>query len=114
MVFNPRALKKGDWPVLVHRGRKSGTIYRTPLDAFEVGDGYLFIINYGSRSDWPRNVVAAGAATLVRDGEEIALTNPRLLPVNEGFALLPADAKKPPSWVGVDQCLLMEPVRVST
>src|SRR3546814_20160772 len=46
-VFNPRAISSGKWPVLTHVGRTSGTTYRTPLDAYPVKGGYVFILVYG-------------------------------------------------------------------
>jgi hypothetical protein len=107
--LNPRAVMRGNWPVLVHAGRNSGTTYRTPLEAYPLadGDGYAFTVNYGSKSDWPRNVIAAGSATLEIDGESLELRNPRMLPVGEAYPLLANDAKTPPGFVGVEQCLVV-------
>lgn len=105
--INPGAVKRGKWPVLEHAGRKSGTLYRTPLDAYQVEDGFLFTVNYGSTSDWPRNVVEAGRAALTKDGVTYELTNPRVVPVEEGYRLLDRKAKTPPSFVGVEKCLLV-------
>lgn len=113
--INPRAVMRGNWPVLVHVGRSSGTTYRTPLEAYPLadGDGYVFTINYGSKSDWPRNVMAAGSATLETDGDSLELRNPRMLPVGEAYPLLSDDANTPPDFVGVEQCLVVSlaPVR---
>ncbi|MGI9610722.1 MAG: nitroreductase family deazaflavin-dependent oxidoreductase, partial [Acidimicrobiia bacterium] len=63
-VFNKREIRKGKRPVITHVGRKSGTVFHTPLDAHQVEGGYVFILVYGSDSDWVRNVLAAGTATL--------------------------------------------------
>ncbi len=79
-VFNPREIKKGKRPVLIHRGRKSGKEYQTPLDAHPTADGFLFIIMYGAdRSDWVQNILAEGAATLRYDGDQIPLVQPSLI-----------------------------------
>ncbi len=51
-------------PCSIHVGRSSGKIYRTPLDAHALPDGYLFIPMYGPRTDWVKNVLVAGAARL--------------------------------------------------
>jgi hypothetical protein len=72
-VFNPCEVRRGVRPVLIHVGRSSGQIYRTPLD------GYLFIPTYGPRSDWLRNVLAAGEARLSIGGEEVELESPRMV-----------------------------------
>ena len=75
-VFNPREIRRGTRPVLTHVGRSSGTTYRTPLDAHPLHDGYLFIPMYGPRTDWVKNVLAAGTARLSLRGEEIELESP--------------------------------------
>lgn len=110
--INPGAIKRGSWPVLIHVGRKSGRTYRTPLDAYEVDGGYLFTVNYGARSDWPKNVVAAGGASLERAGRTIELSDPRILPVEQAYQLMAPDAKKPPSIIGVEECLVTTAVTV--
>ena len=95
-VFNPIEIRRGVRPVLVHVGRSSGTTYRTPLDAHPVPDGYVFIPNYGPRSDWVRNGLAAGTADLAIGGEEIELGSPRMVRKGDVWAQLPAGTKTPP------------------
>ncbi|WP_194814097.1 nitroreductase family deazaflavin-dependent oxidoreductase [Nocardia sp. XZ_19_385] len=52
------------WAVVVHRGRKSGKVFRTPLWAFRRDDRFVIALTYGSRSDWVRNVLAAGGCEM--------------------------------------------------
>lgn len=104
---NPAAVKRGSWPVLVHTGRTSGTTYRTPLDVHAIDGGYLFIANYGSSSDWVRNVLAAGRATLLVDGERTDLDRPRLIAADEAWDLAPQGTRRPPRFVGVVHGLAM-------
>jgi deazaflavin-dependent oxidoreductase (nitroreductase family) len=106
-VTNRMAVKSGSWPLLVHVGRVSGQTYRTPLGVYPVEGGYLFTVNYGTRTDWARNVVHAGRASLEMEGETIALKDPRLVDVDTGYGMLSSDAKVPPSFVGVEQCLVV-------
>ncbi|RJO74742.1 nitroreductase family deazaflavin-dependent oxidoreductase [Nocardia panacis] len=94
-VFNPRALASGNWPVLTHVGRVSGATYRTPLDVHPVEGGFLFVLVYGSRSDWVRNVLAAGRAHLRVEGREMNLTAPRLIGLDEAKRDLPPKALGP-------------------
>jgi deazaflavin-dependent oxidoreductase (nitroreductase family) len=75
--------------VVVHRGRRSGRGYRTPVVAFRLDDGYLVALFYGADRDWVRNVLAAGSCTLERGGRRVALTAPRLLGRDDAAALLP-------------------------
>lgn len=106
-VFNPRALAAGKWPVLTHTGRTSGATYRTPLDAYPVAGGYLFVLVYGSRADWVRNVLAAGGAALRIDGRDIELAAPRLIGPDEALRLLPA-AAHPPKLFRITEFLRMD------
>ena len=46
--------------VVVHRGRTSGRMYRTPVNAFRRENDYVFVMTYGPDVDWVRNVEAAG------------------------------------------------------
>jgi deazaflavin-dependent oxidoreductase (nitroreductase family) len=94
-VFNPREIRRGVRPVLIHVGRSSGTIYRTPLDAHPVLDGYLFIPLYGPRTDWVQNVLAVGTARLSIGGEEMRLVFPRMVMKKDVWPLLPASTKTP-------------------
>jgi deazaflavin-dependent oxidoreductase (nitroreductase family) len=107
-VFNPRAIAGGKWPVLTHVGRASGATYRTPLDAYPVDGGYLFVLVYGSGSDWVRNVLAAGGARLRVDGREVGLAAPRLVGEEEAFQALPDDVTRPPRLLRITEFLRMD------
>ena len=54
--------------VVVHRGRRSGRIYRTPVNVFPTGHGYRFALTYGADTDWVKNVLAAGGCQLEPPG----------------------------------------------
>lgn len=107
-VFNPLELRRGERPVIVHTGRRSRADYRTPLDAHPVEGGWLFVLVYGSESDWCRNALAAGSARLEVDDREVALTNPRLVPLDEVRSQIAAGATLPPRFLNVTECLRME------
>jgi len=107
-VFNPRALTNGRWKILNHVGRSSGRLYRTPLDAYQVDDTYVFILVYGSRSDWVQNIMAEGTANLEAHGEMVDLVSPRLIPYDEAWSLLDGIAKRPPGFLRVDEFLQMD------
>lgn len=107
-VFNPRELRRGVRPVLTHVGRSSGRTYRTPLDAHPVDGGYLFVLVYGSGSDWVRNVLAAGHARLTIDGGELELTAPRLVDEDEAWLALPDTVTRPPRLLRIREYLRMD------
>jgi deazaflavin-dependent oxidoreductase (nitroreductase family) len=50
--------------ILTHVGRKSGKVYRTPVNVFRVPEGFLIALTYGRESEWVKNVLAAGACQL--------------------------------------------------
>jgi deazaflavin-dependent oxidoreductase (nitroreductase family) len=54
--------------ILTHVGRKSGRVYRTPLNVFRAAEGFLIALTYGRDSEWVRNVVAAGTCQLETRG----------------------------------------------
>ena len=64
--------------VVHHVGRRSGRLYRTPVNVFRTPGGYVFALTYGSQAEWVRNVLAAGGCDLVTRGRRVRLTNPRL------------------------------------
>lgn len=107
-VFNPLELRRGVRPVLTHVGRSSGKTYRTPVDAHAVDGGYIFIVMYGSDSDWVQNVLAAGAATLEIDGDEFELVSPRLVSKQDAWQQLSATTKAPPEFLRVTEYLQMD------
>jgi deazaflavin-dependent oxidoreductase (nitroreductase family) len=107
-TFNKLTLRRGASPVLIHTGRRSGRTLFTPLDAIPVERGYIFFVIYGRRSDWVRNVLAAGSAQLSIDGKTIDLTAPRLIPRNDARPLLPPGTSEPPDILRVSEYLRMD------
>lgn len=107
-LFNPRALQNGKWKVLTHVGRSSGRVYRTPLDAAEVDGTFVFILVYGSRSDWVQNILSSGAAVLHTDEEVVDLVSPRLIPGEQGRRMLRGSVTLPPRFLRVDEYLQMD------
>jgi deazaflavin-dependent oxidoreductase (nitroreductase family) len=70
------------WVVVCHRGRKSGRLYRTPVNAYKRGDKLAVVLMYGDQTDWVRNVLA-GDAQVVWAGRTRDLVNPRLVSPDE-------------------------------
>ena len=85
--FNRIQLKTAGTPgayaaIIRHRGRVSGQTHETPVGAFAMGDTILIALPYG-RSNWARNVLAAGTATLVFEGETFGVDSPELIPLTD-------------------------------
>lgn len=67
------------WAVIVHRGRRSGRRYRTPVLAFLRGRVLIIALLYGEESEWLRNL-QAGDGQIVRRGRTHAVLGaPRVL-----------------------------------
>jgi deazaflavin-dependent oxidoreductase (nitroreductase family) len=64
--------------VVIHRGRRSGRRYQTPVNVFIADDGYVFALTYCPDTDWVKNVLAAGGCELRTRGDTIELVSPRL------------------------------------
>ena len=64
--------------VVIHRGRRSGRRYETPVNVFPAADGYVFALTYGPDTDWVRNVLAAGGCELRTRRRTVRLVSPRL------------------------------------
>lgn len=65
--------------VLIHRGRRSGNTYRTPVNVFpRPGGRYVVALTYGPDTDWLRNILASGGCELLTVGKHLELTSPRL------------------------------------
>src|SRR6201986_3494109 len=62
-----------------HRGRKSGKSYETIVTAYRKGDTLAIVLGHG-KTDWVKNVLAAGQADLRYARREVHITNPRILP----------------------------------
>jgi deazaflavin-dependent oxidoreductase (nitroreductase family) len=65
--------------IVIHTGRRSGRVYRTPVNAFRDGDDYLIALTYGAQTEWVRNVLEAGECALVTLGREVRLMRPRIV-----------------------------------
>ncbi|MGB9248788.1 MAG: nitroreductase family deazaflavin-dependent oxidoreductase [Mycobacterium sp.] len=66
------------WAVVIHRGRKSGRIFRTPLWAFRRQGRYVIALTYGSDTDWLRNALAAGGCGLETRRRRYQVGSPRV------------------------------------
>jgi deazaflavin-dependent oxidoreductase (nitroreductase family) len=61
-----------------HRGRTSGKPYKTIVTAYHKGDVLAIALAHG-KTDWVKNVLAAGEADLHLGRRTVHLTNTRLL-----------------------------------
>lgn len=91
-ALRPVAKRLPYFGVVLHQGRVSGRVYRTPVNAFPYGDGFLIALTYGREVDWVKNVIAAGGCRLIHRRRAVDLVGPRVQPLRE-------DAGAIPGWI---------------
>src|SRR3954451_24654602 len=62
-----------------HRGRKSGKTYKTIVSAYRKGNTLAIALGHG-KTDWVKNVLAAGEADVHFIRRQLHITNTRILP----------------------------------
>ena len=75
------------WAVILHRGRRSGRHYRTPLFAFRRDRTLVIALLYGQESDWLRNL-RAGAGQVIRAGRTFTVRQPEIIDTSGAGRLL--------------------------
>jgi deazaflavin-dependent oxidoreductase (nitroreductase family) len=88
-VLGRLATRAPGFGVIVHRGRRSGRAYRTPVNVFTAPAGFVVALTYGTGAGWVRNVMAAGGCALETRGRRLVLGAPRLVH-DESRRLVPA------------------------
>jgi deazaflavin-dependent oxidoreductase (nitroreductase family) len=65
--------------ILTHVGRKSGKVYRTPINVFRGSNGFVIALTYSSQSECVKNVRAAGGCELKTRGKKYQLSSPNVV-----------------------------------
>jgi deazaflavin-dependent oxidoreductase (nitroreductase family) len=116
-VLGPLAYVPPPFALVVHRGRRSGREYRTPVWAFRTRDGVAIALTYGgSRSEWVNNVLASGRADLVTREGSHELSRPRVVHGEDGMRAMPHVIRPALRVLGVDNFLLfhIDPIDASS
>src|SRR5258708_10437453 len=76
--------------VVTNVGRKSGRLYRTPVNVFREPSGFLIALTYGRDSGWVRNVLAARGCELETRHVKYQLSTPVIVndPTRRRFPLI--------------------------
>ena len=64
--------------IVKHQGRKSGKSYETVVNAYRKGDVLAVALGHG-KTDWVKNVLAAGEADMHLSRRDVHVTNPRIV-----------------------------------
>ena len=93
-VLGPLAERLPGFGIVIHVGRRSGVVRRTPVNVFHRGDRYVIALTYGADSQWVRNVLAAGELDVEIRGRRVHLTAPEIVH-DEARRLVPAPVRIP-------------------
>jgi deazaflavin-dependent oxidoreductase (nitroreductase family) len=107
---NPHQMKTAGTPgayasVIRHVGRKTGRSYETPVVPFATPDGFVIALPYGPGTDWIKNVLATGSATIVTEGDTWSVDQPELVPTAVAAPYMPAKEQRELRRFAVDRCL---------
>jgi deazaflavin-dependent oxidoreductase (nitroreductase family) len=94
--------------VVVHRGRRSGRTYKTPVNAFPTRDGFLIALTYGDDVDWVKNVLAAGSCDLIHRGKRVPLVRPVVVRGGVDASAIPAPIRSFLRLIGVTDYVRLE------
>jgi deazaflavin-dependent oxidoreductase (nitroreductase family) len=68
-----------DMGIVTHVGRRTHTVYRTPVNVFRTKDGFRFALTYGRDAEWVRNALSHGAVRLTTRRREYELIDPLIV-----------------------------------
>lgn len=87
-LMKPLSKRLPGFTVVKHRGRKSGTPYETIVTSYRK-DNLLAVTLLHGKTNWVKNVLAAGEADMHLFSGDVKITNPRVLPAGTDDPTLP-------------------------
>jgi deazaflavin-dependent oxidoreductase (nitroreductase family) len=111
--INPRQVRTAgqagaSTSIIRNVGRISGRTYDTPVDVVQAGDAFLVALPYGTNSQWVRNVLASGSATILTDGHTYAAERAELVPMASVAGAFPAGDQRGFRLMKTDRCLRLQ------
>jgi len=108
--FNPMQMKSAGQPgayasIIRHRGRTSGRLHETPVGAEATDDGFVIALPYGTTTDWLKNLLASGTATIVNEGGTYEVDRPEVTPLAAEIDWFPSADQQNLRRFAVDQCV---------
>jgi deazaflavin-dependent oxidoreductase (nitroreductase family) len=86
--------------VIKHRGRTSGKPYETVITPYRKGSVLAIALGHG-KTDWVKNVLAAGEADVRIGRKDVHIVNPRIVPAGTDDPSLPRMARMQARKIGV-------------
>jgi deazaflavin-dependent oxidoreductase (nitroreductase family) len=94
--------------VVVHRGRRTGREYRTPVNVFHREGALIIPLTYGADAQWVRNVLGAGGCEVESRGRRHRYCAPAVV-LDESRHLVPPGVRQALGVLNVEQFLVLEP-----
>jgi len=105
-LLRPLALLLPNFGIVVHRGRVSGSEYRTVVNWWSDGDTAIIALTYGRDVDWLKNLSAAGGGAIVSRGRTYRLGKPVVIGP-EGLSRMPGTVRVILDTIDVDSFAVM-------
>ncbi len=80
----------GPFSVVVHRGRRSGRRYQTPVMASHIGETVIVPLTYGTHVDWLQNILAEGGCEIIWKKRTSKAIEPEVIDLESAVKDLPA------------------------
>src|SRR5215468_10077503 len=111
-VARPLALRSAgkdgsNTSVIRHVGRQSGRRYATPVVAARNDDRFFIALPYGQHTDWLRNGLSEGSATIVSHGHTYEVDRPEVVPMAEATGYFRPREQRMHRQFHVDSALLV-------
>ncbi len=97
--------KFGHFAILTHTGRKTGKVYKTPIIAEPVENGFVIALTYGKKVDWLANVLAKGSCSLYWKEKEYRLSRPEIVDPGTGLKAFSPPLNKVLGKIGIEYYL---------
>jgi deazaflavin-dependent oxidoreductase (nitroreductase family) len=91
--------------VIRHTGRVTGRRYETPVGAVATDDGFVIALPYGLNTDWCKNLLASGTATIVHSGNTYQVDEPQIVPLAAAASRFSPADQRAHRIFAVEQCL---------
>jgi deazaflavin-dependent oxidoreductase (nitroreductase family) len=90
-----------------HVGRTTGRPYETPVQAVATDEGFVIALPYGPNTDWLKNVLASGSATIFHEGNTYPVDRPKIVPTSVAAPLFSPKDQRTHRLFRVEQYLLV-------
>jgi deazaflavin-dependent oxidoreductase (nitroreductase family) len=100
--------------VVEHVGRSSGRGYETPVAVVPVDGGFVVALPYGPNTDWLKNVLASGRATIRFDGRVHDVDRPAVVQMEDVEDVFAPREQRLHRQFGVRDALRLRTISVAT